>query len=388
MLINYTVSGYKVFSSKADFTMLGDKKFKNKNFVFEIDNKEILKSSIIYGPNNTGKSTFIESIALLKEIVDKEIVDKNILNDEAIYNFSLPEKIINYSIEFMFDSLTFSYDLSFKYNFGIVEEKLLINNKLIFDRNGYSKFPTDTFKDYNDKLIVCFMPNDYKEYTDIFKKFFDSLLIMTNDNTDIFINEVYDYLKNSSKKERERFNKIIKLADISLDSVELFDYQNEPKSLNLISRYNINNKKYAYFTFFSDSNGTKKFMKYLVRILNVLKNGGIVIIDEIDSSLHTLLTKSIINVFNNTSNHKAQLITTSHDLLLLDAKYLFRKDQIWFTYKDDKDVYFYCLNDFKSNSDEGIRNNLLKSYLKGMFGALPHPDIESEFYGKDTNTKD
>ncbi len=386
MLINYIISGYKVFSNEADFTMLGDKKFKNKNFVFDFNDKEILKSSIIYGPNNTGKSTFIDSIVLLKEIINKEIVDRNILDDEAIYNFSLKEKIIDYKIEFIYDNLIFDYDLSFKYNFGIIKEKLLIDHELIFDRNGNSKFSTETFNDYNDKLIVCFMPNEYKKYTDLFKKFFDSLLIVTNDNTDIFIDEVYDYLKGCTKSERERFNKIIKLADISLDSVDLLDYQNEPKSLNLISKYKINNKKYGYFTFFSDSDGTKKFMKYLVKILISLKEGGIVIIDEIDSSLHTLLTKSVINIFNNNNNKKAQLITTSHDLLLLDSKYLFRKDQIWFTYKDDKDVYFYCLNDFKCNSDEGIRNNLLKSYLKGMFGALPHPDIESEFYEEDTES--
>ena len=92
MLINYIISGYKVFSNEADFTMLGDKKFKNKNFVFDFNDKEILKSSIIYGPNNTGKSTFIDSIVLLKEIINKEIVDRNILDDEAIYNFSLKEK--------------------------------------------------------------------------------------------------------------------------------------------------------------------------------------------------------------------------------------------------------------------------------------------------------
>ena len=92
MLINYMVSGYKVFNSKAQFTMLGDKKFKNKNCVFNYDDKEILKSAIIYGPNNTGKSTFIRSILLLKEIIDKEIIDKSILEDESLYNFSLQKK--------------------------------------------------------------------------------------------------------------------------------------------------------------------------------------------------------------------------------------------------------------------------------------------------------
>ena len=385
MLIDFSVSGYKVFDSKIEFTMIGDKKFKNKNCVFNCKEFEILKSAIIYGPNNTGKSTFIDSIFLLKQIIEKEIVDKKILEDKSIHNFWLNKNIIDYNIKFIHDNILFNYYLSFKYNYGIIEEKLFIDNNLIFDRNGASKFAIDIFKEYNDKLIVCFMPNEYKKYTTIFKDFFSKILIVTNDEMDFFIEDVYDYLKNCTKEEYNLFNRIIKSADISLDKIELIDFEKGEKSLNLISHYNINNKKYQYFTIFSDSNGTKKFMKYLVRILTALKKGGIVIIDEIDSSLHTLITKSILNIFNNENNKTAQLITTSHDLLLLDSKYLLRKDQIWFTYKDNKEVYFYCLNDFKSNNDDGIRNNLLKSYMKGLFGALPHPDIESEFYEKNTD---
>lgn len=385
MLIDFSVSGYKVFDSKIEFTMIGDKKFKNKNCVFNCKEFEILKSAIIYGPNNTGKSTFIDSIFLLKQIIEKEIVDKKILEDKSIHNFWLNENIIDYNIKFIHDNILFNYYLSFKYNYGIIEEKLFIDNNLIFDRNGASKFAIDIFKEYHDKLIVCFMPNEYKKYTIIFKDFFSKILIVTNDEMDFFIEDVYDYLKNCTKEEYNLFNRIIKSADISLDKIELIDFEKGEKSLNLISHYNINNKKYQYFTIFSDSNGTKKFMKYLVRILTALKKGGIVVIDEIDSSLHTLITKSILNIFNNKNNKTAQLITTSHDLLLLDSKYLLRKDQIWFTYKDNKEVYFYCLNDFKSNNDDGIRNNLLKSYMKGLFGALPHPDIESEFYEKNTD---
>lgn len=385
MLIDFSVSGYKVFDSKIEFTMIGDKKFKNKNCVFNCKEFEILKSAIIYGPNNTGKSTFIDSIFLLKQIIEKEIVDKKILEDKSIHNFWLNENIIDYNIKFIHDNILFNYYLSFKYNYGIIEEKLFIDNNLIFDRNGASKFAIDIFKEYHDKLIVCFMPNEYKKYTIIFKDFFSKILLVTNDEMDFFIEDVYDYLKNCTKEEYNLFNRIIKSADISLDKIELIDFEKGEKSLNLISHYNINNKKYQYFTIFSDSNGTKKFMKYLVRILTALKKGGIVVIDEIDSSLHTLITKSILNIFNNKNNKTAQLITTSHDLLLLDSKYLLRKDQIWFTYKDNKEVYFYCLNDFKSNNDDGIRNNLLKSYMKGLFGALPHPDIESEFYEKNTD---
>ena len=109
MLIDFSVSGYKVFDSKIEFTMIGDKKFKNKNCVFNCKEFEILKSAIIYGPNNTGKSTFIDSIFLLKQIIEKEIVDKKILEDKSIHNFWLNENIIDYNIKFIHDNILFNY---------------------------------------------------------------------------------------------------------------------------------------------------------------------------------------------------------------------------------------------------------------------------------------
>ena len=102
------------------------------------------------------------------------------------------------------------------------------------------------------------------------------------------------------------------------------------------------------------------------------------IIDEIETSLHTLITKSLISYYNSHNNTSSQLIATSHDLLLLDDKYLLRKDQIWFVHKDENGNYLYCLNDFKDNSETDPRGNVMKKYLKGLFGALPEPKWFSE----------
>ena len=116
-------------------------------------------------------------------------------------------------------------------------------------------------------------------------------------------------------------------------------------------------------------------------MIRAFQKGKIILIDEIDSSLHTVLTKSLIALFNNEENKNTQLITTSHDLLLLDTDYLFRKDQIWFIYKDNEEIYLYSLDDIKAN--DGARNKTMISYLKGMFGALPNPKIGELFYEKE-----
>ena len=142
----------------------------------------------------------------------------------------------------------------------------------------------------------------------------------------------------------------------------------------------MNNKSESAPSYVVDSSGTRVFMYYILQIIKCKRNGGILVVDEIDSHLHTLLTKTLISLFNDECNMNMQLLTTSHDLLLLDTKYLFRKDQIYFTYKDKNEVLLYSLNSFKDNKDKGIRNNALKSYLKGYFGALPNPDLYNIFY--------
>ena len=122
-----------------------------------------------------------------------------------------------------------------------------------------------------------------------------------------------------------------------------------------------------------DSTGTKKTTKLIYTFLNAIKNNKILIIDELESSLHTLVTKALIAYYNSQDNTNSQLIATSHDLLLLDDKYLLRKDQIWFIHKDNEGNYLYSLSDFKENSENDTRGNVMIKYLKGLFGALPEP---------------
>ena len=100
--------------------------------------------------------------------------------------------------------------------------------------------------------------------------------------------------------------------------------------------------------------------------------------DEIDSSLHHILTKSIVAMFNNVLNTKSQLIFTTHDVLLLDLRELFRKDQIWLVDIKDKSSSTICrMSEFTSRDENGIRGDedITDYYLKGQFGSIPTPDL-------------
>ena len=113
-------------------------------------------------------------------------------------------------------------------------------------------------------------------------------------------------------------------------------------------------------------------------IVDALENGKILVVDELDSSLHFKLTRSIVALFNNELNKNAQLLFTAHDATLLDCKKLFRKDQIWFTSKDESSEYLYSLADFTA-SEDGVRSDtdLFNKYNAGVFGAVPEPDLIS-----------
>lgn len=110
-------------------------------------------------------------------------------------------------------------------------------------------------------------------------------------------------------------------------------------------------------------------------IVDAILNGKILVVDELDAKLHPFLTRNIIGQFMNKSvNFKgAQLIFATHDTNLLNLQYL-RRDQIWFTEKDNADsTELYSLVEFRDEAGKKVRNDrsIEKDYINGRFGAIP-----------------
>jgi uncharacterized protein len=129
-----------------------------------------------------------------------------------------------------------------------------------------------------------------------------------------------------------------------------------------------------------ESNGTRTWFDFLGLIIDVLDNGWVIAVDELDASLHPLLVRVFVRLFQNpeTNPKGAQLIFTTHDTSLLarhDGMDTLRRDEIWFTEKDSKgETQLYPLTDFKPRS--GL--NWERRYLGGSMGAVPFLD-ESDF---------
>ncbi|WP_351019620.1 ATP-binding protein [Shewanella sp. AC91-MNA-CIBAN-0169] len=129
------------------------------------------------------------------------------------------------------------------------------------------------------------------------------------------------------------------------------------------------NKKEVKFNFSDESLGTRALISILSSIFNVLKNGGVFVVDELESSLHTLLSLKVVELFNCTKSNPngAQLLFTTHETQLLNFDGV-RKDEVWLSEKGiDGGTQLRPLTDYAIDK----RANLRKGYLDGRFGAIP-----------------
>jgi hypothetical protein len=127
------------------------------------------------------------------------------------------------------------------------------------------------------------------------------------------------------------------------------------------------------FRISEESAGTRSWLELLPMVLEALDSGLVVVVDEIDTSLHPLLTARLIDLFRNreTNPHSAQLIFTSHDTSLLGTMLgdeVLGRDQVWFVEKAVNGASaLYPLTDFKPRNDQ----NTERRYLSGSYGAIP-----------------
>jgi energy-coupling factor transporter ATP-binding protein EcfA2 len=128
-----------------------------------------------------------------------------------------------------------------------------------------------------------------------------------------------------------------------------------------------------------ESAGTKSWLSLIGRILFALRYGEVLIVDEIDASLHPRLSATLITIFKDAKQFNpngAQLIFTTHDVSFLGAlldEDLLSRDEVWFTEKDHEGTTsLYSLVDFKPRKAENIE----RGYLQGRYGALPIVDMD------------
>ena len=119
-----------------------------------------------------------------------------------------------------------------------------------------------------------------------------------------------------------------------------------------------------------ESTGTQRFISHIGKYLTALHNGSVLLVDNIENNLHPLLTKYLVELFQDpVLNHNhAQLIFTTHSPNLLDLSFV-RRDQVWFIEKDSATMQteLFSLIEFSPRKNEDIK----RGYLQGRYGAIP-----------------
>jgi uncharacterized protein len=195
--------------------------------------------------------------------------------------------------------------------------------------------------------------------------------------------DIVDELQKSSAPLRDenetlsaKFLAMLRNADVGIEDVRAV--RNETDEPNRFSRvrFQLKHKSShsdAWLPLEEESQGTQKLFHMALPVLQSLRDGAVLIIDELESSLHPSLAQEIVKLFNDPDKNpcNAQLIFTTHDTNLLGTTLgepVLRRDQVWLTEKDPEGAtVLYPLTDYKPRKSE----NLERGYLQGRYGAIP-----------------
>ncbi|MBQ8976392.1 MAG: ATP-binding protein [Succinivibrionaceae bacterium] len=406
MIVEIRAKNCFVFNEQIVFSLQAD--MRNRKFSSNVcikNNFKVLKTAGIYGPNNAGKTCLIKCISAIRNVL---------LNRENMIfpNIFSKNPICELGVTFLYDGRKFSYD--FKYNRQ--KEEFIFESfcEITEDNFGNEKksmwlvraehhdddrcidtelLPMIRLVAKNNVLFHLIDTSKFfkiNEMKKILLGFAERIDVINMNN--IPLQHTIELMKNKNKLQTKIVN-FIKNADLYMDNfeyVELNDMvqsketerqkpeekildlpENIVDQIRLVSTY----KGVRVPSILFDSTGTKKMAAIASYVIEALEQGRILVVDELDSSIHFRLTRAIVALFNNELNTDAQLICTVHDINLMDCKRLFRKEQIWFVDKDQDDAYVYSLADF--TAEQGVRDtsDIIEKYRKGLFAALPEPEL-------------
>ena len=426
MLVNFRVENFKSFKDLTEFSMEATKlKNLKESNTFETHNISLLKSAVVYGANASGKSNLLDAMKKMKKIILNSVnmqKMKEYPHEPFLLNSENEKKPTIYEIEFIIEDIFCRYGFEINKDAIILEEwlyqrklesrakevklfhrirqEISIGTRFKEGKNLEEKTREDALflsivgqfnGDFSLKILDWFSylgvlsslkSNDFKflSFTALDDSKYKEKIVNLIKSSDVGIYDLttkkvsMDEFLNMHNEHEEIDNQLLKkfIEDASgekIDKEEARIVQTVHMQYDKSSQF----KEFKSFDLTFESEGTQRLLALAAPLILALENGGILIIDELDNSLHTDLVNAIIKLFNSseTNPNNAQLIFTTHDTNLLDQE-LFRRDQIWFT---QKDVYgaseLYSLVEYgkgKTRDDMALEKN----YLDGKFGAKPH----------------
>ncbi len=324
------------------------------------------------------------------------------------------EKPSTFSLDFILSGARYAYSFTAT-KVEFISESLLIwsngrRTKLFERSDGQFKFgralkgenkAIEKLTRDNSLFLSAAAQNNHTQIQEIFA-------FITNIYTDIHvladthkINLITTVIVNNGKSAFDaKTIKLLSLADTGICASRITDFGDQPNRRSMIEKidslfdeaspkkdlaalkaasypsknkielaHKVGEAETIFLDLSMESSGTIEMLTASPFIFDALEQGIPLILDEFGSRLHTRASELILELFNNkeTNPKGAQLIVTTHDTNLLNAKRL-RRDQVWFTEKDERGAtHIYPLTDIETHKGD----NLEKGYLQGRYGAIP-----------------
>lgn len=396
MLINFTVGNFRSFRDSKTLNMEATSIKDLNGYVKNRGRLKLLPSAVIYGANSSGKSNFIKALSSFCEIV-KTSSKLNSTENLPVSPFLLSEETEKaptfFEIELLIGDDTFRY--GFKADVNQVYEEWLFSKinakggeKCLFVRTPEGIGATKYFleganledKTRNNALFLAVVDSFNGPISQKIIKAISGIWIISGIKHDLLYRMV-----ETTCNEIANFHDVLESLFSGLNmGFNKFEIPENPEIIQQIKAYTYHNKYNSEMQIIdqvrfnmaqNESAGTNKIYDLATVILCAQALGKVLVIDELDSKLHPILTREIVRLFNESKeSFDGQLLFATHDTNLLSNK-IFRRDQIWFTEKDaGEGTDLYSLAEFKEPDGTKIRNDRSyeKDYINGRYGGIPY----------------
>lgn len=417
MLIEFTVGNFLSFRDKKTFSLNATaiKEYAESN-VIHAGRHTLLRSGVIYGSNSSGKSNLVKAMSIMRWLVSKSF-ERSSSAELEVTPFLL--QVENEDQPSFFEVIFLVGEVKYRYGFEVTNE--IVKAEWLFESRKNAERPLFLRENDGIEVMKAFPEGRNLEQrtrdnalfltvVDQFNGFvakevmgwFSSFATISGLSHESYTGVTYSLLEKDATK--QLLQDFYNTTDLGFDQVKLdkkeFDMSRLPTdmpesimqeiSTKLQGKMMVNartlHKKYdaeknivgsvEFEMDTQESSGTNKVFNISGPVFDVLNDGGVLVIDELDASLHPLLTLAITRLFNSNEHNpnNAQLIFTTHDTNLLSYGN-YRRDQIYFV---EKDQYggsdLYSLVEYKEETGvKAIRKDrsFEKDYIQGRYGAIP-----------------
>lgn len=368
----------------------------------------LLRSAVVYGANASGKSNLIKALQYMRGVVVESATVIQPGQAFGVQPFRLDEESAGqptkFEITFLLDSVRYEYGFALTSQ-RIVSEHLLVYKAFKPQRWFERRFDAASGKDVYEFGAALKGPKNVWEGATRANSLFLSMAVQLNSEQ---LRPVFDWFANrlvifneqaplspqfsvqmlKQEAQRKAISEFLRAADISIADIEVATRQVLAHSIRFdlatgrreegpseqeieeLKFHHVTEHGKAMFDLMDESGGTRNLLFLTGPVLDILNKGLTLVVDELDTSLHTLLVREIVRLFHRPELNAsgAQLVFTTHDTALLDAYGLFRRDQIWLVEKDQNQASkLFSLLAFSPRKNEALE----RGYLDGRYGGVP-----------------